>query len=53
MNSLSNVQMQESQSSREMKGWAYCPICTHIVETPVAVTGQKVGRQARSEMSAL
>jgi ribosomal protein S27AE len=32
----------ESQGQRDVKGWAYCPICTHVVETPVKVTGRKI-----------
>jgi uncharacterized protein (UPF0212 family) len=39
MNPLLRMQ---SQGSRELKGWAYCPICTHVVETPVVVTGRKL-----------
>jgi uncharacterized protein (UPF0212 family) len=29
-------------SKREFKGWAYCPICTHTVETAVISAGRKV-----------
>ena len=24
-----------------MRGWAYCPICTHTVETPVTAVGKR------------
>jgi uncharacterized protein (UPF0212 family) len=26
---------------KESKGWAYCPICTHTVETPVILAGKR------------
>ncbi len=26
---------------RENRGWAYCPICTHVVETEVVVFGKR------------
>jgi hypothetical protein len=25
----------------QAKGWAYCPICTHVVETPVVAAGRR------------
>jgi len=31
---------------RELKGWAYCPICTHIVETQVIATGKRIAVKA-------
>jgi hypothetical protein len=39
MTPVLNVQ---SQGQREIRGWAYCPICTHIVETPAMAAGRKV-----------
>lgn len=27
---------------RELKAWAYCPICTHTVETPAIGAGRRV-----------
>jgi hypothetical protein len=26
---------------KESRGWAYCPICTHTVETQVVASGRK------------
>ncbi len=27
---------------RELRGWVYCPICTHIVETQVVAFGKRI-----------
>jgi uncharacterized protein (UPF0212 family) len=35
-------QVVTMQDQKEWKGWAYCPICTHVVETPVVGNGKKV-----------
>ncbi len=32
---MHKIQMQEA------KGWAYCPICTHTVETHVIIVGRR------------
>jgi hypothetical protein len=30
------------EHKQEIKGWAYCPICTHTVATPVTAVGRKI-----------
>ena len=30
-----------ARKPREMRGWAYCPICTHTVETSVVAVGKR------------
>lgn len=35
------LNVHNSPVRREMRAWAYCPICTHIVETEVVVSGRK------------
>jgi hypothetical protein len=32
----------QSEGQRDAKGWAYCPICTHVVETAVKMAGRKM-----------
>ncbi len=32
----------ETRQPREWKAWAYCPICTHIVETPAVGAKKRV-----------
>jgi hypothetical protein len=39
---MTSVLNAQQQSEREIRGWAYCPICTHIVETPAMAVGRKV-----------
>jgi hypothetical protein len=31
-----------SPARREIRAWAYCPICTHVVATEVIVSGGKL-----------
>jgi uncharacterized protein (UPF0212 family) len=37
-----NRVMSIPETHKELKGWAYCPICTHTVETAVVHAGRKV-----------
>jgi uncharacterized protein (UPF0212 family) len=30
-----------TRAPKESKGWAYCPICTHTVETQVVLAGKR------------
>jgi hypothetical protein len=32
----------QTRQQREVKAWAYCPICTHVVETPAIGAGRRV-----------
>ncbi len=34
--------MLTQRPQQESKGWAYCPICTHTVETQVILSGKKM-----------
>ena len=31
-----------SLEGSEIRGWAYCPICTHVVETQVVPAGKRM-----------
>ena len=33
--------VQNGPVQRESRGWAYCPICTHVVETEVVAVGRR------------
>ncbi len=35
-------QITRVPSHKEMKGWAYCPICTHTVEALVVASGRRM-----------
>jgi uncharacterized protein (UPF0212 family) len=37
-----NRVMSTPERHKEIKGWAYCPICTHTVETAVVNMGRKM-----------
>jgi hypothetical protein len=39
MHRMTNI---PSHPGRELKAWAYCPICTHTVETPAIGAGRRV-----------
>lgn len=37
-----NRVMSIPEAQKNVKGWAYCPICTHTVETAVVTAGRKM-----------
>lgn len=36
------LRMIDVPTKKESRGWAYCPICTHTVETQVVLAGKRV-----------
>ncbi len=32
----------QQKAAKEGKGAAYCPICTHVVDTPVLISGKRM-----------
>jgi uncharacterized protein (UPF0212 family) len=39
---MESVMSVPRPARREVRGWAYCPICTHTVETEVIAAGKRV-----------
>jgi len=38
---MNSTPTMPNRNRRELRGWAYCPICTHVVETQVVVSGKR------------